>query len=80
MKSFNTINKANLPQFLFTWDDIKKAREKQTDKTVVGLAIINDSTEVGHEFLDALESQGAEYFLWSQRHEKENMIKLRDVA
>ena len=32
IKSFNTINKSNLPTFLFSWDDIKPVREKITKK------------------------------------------------
>ncbi|TXD51271.1 MULTISPECIES: DUF1829 domain-containing protein [unclassified Polaribacter] len=32
IKSFNTINKSNLPSFLFAWDDIKPVSEKTTKK------------------------------------------------
>ena len=30
VKSFNTLNKINVPNFLFTWEDIKPVREEQT--------------------------------------------------
>lgn len=70
IKSFNTINKSNLPSFLFSWDDIKPVREKITKKEVKAIAIINDiDKEIKQEFLDALKSKNANYILWS---EKEN--------
>lgn len=78
IKSFNSINKMNLPHFLFTWDDIKKVREQQTQKEIIGLAIINDiDREVSEEYLSALESKGAQHILWSQRHTPENVNKLK---
>lgn len=77
IKSFNSINKMNLPQFLFTWDDIKKVREQQSGKKIMGLAIINDlDREINDEYLAALESKGAQHILWSQRHSPENRGKL----
>lgn len=76
IKSFNTINKSNLPTFLFAWDDIKPVREKTTKKEVKAIAIINDiEKEIKTEFLDALKSKNADYILWSER-EAELNIKL----
>ena len=81
IKSFNSMNKLNLPNFLFTWDDIKSIREKVTDKQVVGLAIINDEEkEIQEEYLDALKSKNADYILWTQRHTPENVNKLKMAA
>ncbi len=81
IKSFNSVNKMNLPHFLFTWDDIKKVREQQTEKEIIGLAIINDiDREVSEEYLSALDSKGAQYILWSQRHIPENISKIKFVA
>lgn len=81
IKSFNSVNKMNLPHFLFTWDDIKKVREKQTQKEIIGLAIINDiDREVSDEYLSALDNKGAEYILWSQRNTPENISKIKLVA
>ena len=81
IKSFNSVNKMNLPQFLFTWDDIKKIREQQTQKEIIGLAVINDiDREVSDEYLSALDNKGAQYILWSQRHAPENINKLKLVA
>ncbi len=81
IKSFNSMNKLNLPNFLFTWDDIKSIREKVTDKQVVGLAIINDEEkEIQTEYLDALKSKNADYILWTQRHTPENVNKLKIAA
>lgn len=81
IKSFNSVNKLNLPQFLFTWDDIKKIRAKQTKKLIIGLAVINDiDKEVSDEYLSALDNKGAQYILWSQRHKPENINKIKSAA
>lgn len=78
IKAFNTINKLNLPHFLFTWDDVRQVRERQTEKMVTGLAIINDEEkEVKNEYLDALHNKGADFILWSERHKPENLNKLK---
>lgn len=81
IKSFNSVNKINLPHFLFTWEDIKKVREQQTQKEIIGLAVINDiDREVSEEYLSALDNKGAQYILWSQRNSEENIKKLQQVA
>lgn len=81
IKSFNSVNKMNLPQFLFTWEDIKKVREQQTQKDIIGLAVINDiENEVSDDYLSALDSKGAQYILWSQRYSPANIKKLKLVA
>jgi len=68
IKSFNTINKSNLPTFLFSWDDIKPVREKITKKQVNAVAIINDfEKDIKAEFLEALKAKNADYILWSER-------------
>lgn len=73
IKSFNTINKSNLPTFLFSWDDIKPVREKITKKKVNAIAIINDvEKEIKTEFLDALKAKNADYILWRQRDTEES--------
>lgn len=78
IKSFNSVNKMNLPSFLFTWGDIKKVREQQIQKEIIGLAVINDiDREVNNEYLSALDNEGAQYILWSQRHNAENIRKLK---
>lgn len=77
IKAFNTVNKLNLPHFLFTWDDVKQVREKQTEKKVYGLAIINNSEdEIKSDYLDALKNKGADYILWTERNENHNKEKL----
>jgi len=77
IKTFNTLNKFNLPHFLFTWADIKESRERITGKSIVGLAIINnEEKEIKSEYLNALDTKGASYFLWSDRYKKESVKKL----
>lgn len=77
LKSFNTVNKMNVPNFLFAWDDIKATREKVTKKQLKGLAIVNDiDNSAKSEYLEALRSKGSEVILWSQRHQPDNIRKL----
>ncbi|RYE13991.1 MAG: DUF1829 domain-containing protein, partial [Sphingobacteriaceae bacterium] len=77
IKSFNSVNKLNLPNFLFTWDDIKSVREKITHKQVVGLAIINnEEKEIVQDYMDALTSRNADFILWNDRHRPENIKKI----
>lgn len=77
IKSFNSLNKMNVSNFLFGWDDIKLSRERVTGKTLKGLAIINDQDkDVKPLYLDALESKGAKFILWKQRHQPEMKEKL----
>jgi len=79
IKAFNSINRLNLPHFLFTWDDVKKVREIQTEKNVIGLAIINNQEHnVKSEFLEALESKNAKSIIWSDRYSRENIAKLKE--
>ncbi len=81
IKSFNSIKNTYLTHFLFAWNDIKEVREKQTQKKVVGLAVINDvDRTVNEEYIEALNKYGAEHILWSQRHKPENIQKLKEVA
>ncbi|NLX65403.1 MAG: DUF1828 domain-containing protein [Bacteroidales bacterium] len=77
IKSFNSLNKINVPNFLFGWEYIKPAREKVSGKELKGLAIVNNVDKVvKQEYLDALESKGATYILWEQRHQTEMLEKL----
>ncbi len=81
IKSFNSVNKANIPNFLFTWEDIKKARQQLTNKKVVSLAFINDGNKkVQEEYLNALQSRNADYILWSQRYDDNSIMKLKEAV
>jgi len=81
IKSFSTINKSNLPSFLFAWDDIMPVREKLTKKEVEAIAIINDiDKEIRAEYLEALKSKNANYILWSEKDDEKNIRKLKLVA
>jgi len=78
IKAFNSVNKLNLPNFLFTWDDVRQIREKQTDKKIIGLAVINnEESEIKNEYLEALKNKGTEYILWNERNKIENINKLK---
>ena len=77
IKSFNTINKQNIPNFLFSWEDIKPVREKLTKKNINAIAIINDlDKEIKTEFLEALKTKNANYILWSERDLEKNKMLL----
>ncbi len=78
IKSFNRLNKINVPNFIFGWDDIKDTRQKITGKAIRGLAIVNDiEKEPKQEYIDALNSKGSEIILWSNRFDQLNISKLR---
>ncbi len=77
IKSFNSLNKFNLPNFLFTWQDIKELRENITQKKLVSLAIINNTDNpVRKEYLDALKSKGSDFILWDKRNDPANIRKM----
>ena len=81
IKSFNTLNKINVPNFLFSWEDIKEAREAASGKELKGLAIINDTDrEVKGEYISALNKYGADCILWSKRERVENLQLLKMVS
>ena len=78
LKSFNSLNKINVPNFLFAWEDIKPERERVSGKELKGLAIVNNwDKEIKQEYLDALESKGAGVILWRQRHQPDMLEKIR---
>lgn len=77
IKSFNSLNKMNVPTFLFGWEDIKNVREKISGKQLKGLAIINDiEKDIKQEYISALESKGADIIMWSSRHKPDMLEKL----
>ena len=78
IKSFNNLTKMNLPHFLFTWEDIKIVRERQTGKNVIGLAMVNDEgQDIKGEYLNLISGKKAKYILWSERYKPENTQKLK---
>lgn len=78
IKSFTTLNKLNVPSFLFSWEDIKPTREKITNKQITALALINNKEkEIKDEFLDAFSTKNAKFILWDERYTPENISKLK---
>ncbi|MDR3094991.1 MAG: DUF1828 domain-containing protein [Bacteroidales bacterium] len=81
IKSFNSLNKLNVPNFLFGWEDIKSAREKISGKELKSIAMINDvEKELKQEYIGAFETKGTDFVLWSNRHQPEMIEKLKLVA
>ncbi|MBR6083815.1 MAG: DUF1828 domain-containing protein [Salinivirgaceae bacterium] len=81
LKSFNSLNKINVPSFLFSLDDIRPVREKTSGKELLSLAVINDSEkEIKPEYINALQSKNTDIIFWSERNKPENIQKLRMVA
>lgn len=77
LKSFNALNKMNVPNFLFSYEDVKEARQRVSGKALQGLAIVNDEDrEIKSEYLKAFESKNVDYILWSERNKSENLQKL----
>lgn len=80
IKPFNTLTQSMVERFLFGWNDIREVRAKQSQKTLEGIAIINDTDSAPkEELLNALKSKNANVFLWSQRH-KPASIELLKVS
>lgn len=78
LKSFNALTKMNVPNFLFSYEDVKEARQRVSGKDLLSLAIVNDEDrEIKSEYLRAFESKNVDYILWSERHKSENLKKLR---
>lgn len=80
IKSFNSLNKMNVPNFLFSYEDIKEGRERISGKKLESVAIINDEREIRPEFLTALETHNTKYILWSKRNTLDNINKLKLIA
>lgn len=77
IKSFNSINKSMLGNFLFSWDDIKPVRQRVAQKDIHAIAMINDiEKSIGEEYLKALTSKGADYILWSKKNAPVNKNKI----
>ncbi len=78
LKSFNSLNRINVPNFLFGWEDIKTIREKISGKELKSLAVINNiDREIKSEYSEALRSKGADIILWEERHQAEILNKLK---
>ena len=69
IKPLNTLNKDSVVSFLFSWEDIKDARERVSCKTLNSLAIINDIDNIAKpEYVEALKSKNANVMLWSEKN------------
>lgn len=81
LKSFNSLNKINVPNFLFSLDDIKPVREKTSGKEMLSLAVINDiEKDIKPEYIYALKSRNTDILFWSERNKPENLQKLRPTG
>lgn len=81
LKAFNTLNKMNVPGFLFGMDDIRPVREKTSGKQLLSLAVVNDiDKEIKPEYINALQSKNTDVIFWSERNKPENIQKLHLVA
>ena len=77
LRTFNSLNNNNVPNFLFCWEDVKGPRESLSGKELKGLVFVNDEiSNPKKEFLDAIKSKGADYILWSDRHAPNNIKKI----
>lgn len=75
------MNKINVPNFLFTWNDIKPVREEQTGKKVSSLAIVNDlAIKLKPEYIEALKTYGCGYVPWSQKDSPETIKLFKDLV
>ena len=78
VKAFSQINKNNLTNFLFSWEDIQPERRRLSRKQVVAVAIICDTDHnIKPEYLEALNSRQAKAIAWSERNKPESVAKLK---
>lgn len=67
LKSFNSLNRTNIPNYLFSLDDIKSNRERTSGKKLISIAIVNDiGKELKKEYVSALKSKDTEVIFWSE--------------
>ena len=77
IKSFNSLSKMNVPNFLFSWQDIRETRQNISGKTLKSLAIVNDiDKEIEPKYIQALKSKEADVVLWKERHQPTMIQKL----
>lgn len=70
IKPFGSLDKSNVPKFLFALDDVREEREKITGKEMYGIAIIDDrSGGVKEEYVHALESRDVKIITWDRRND-----------
>ena len=78
IKTFGELNKMNVPNFLFAFDDVRDGRSRLTGKEILGLALVDDSeSDPKREFVSAIESRGVGLIPWTgiDRPEYRSMIK-----
>lgn len=81
IKSFNTLNRLNVPNFLFGFEDIKSLRETATSKELLSLAIVNDEDrDIKPEFISAFESKDVDILYWSKRNSPDSLQLLKKVS
>jgi hypothetical protein len=81
IKTFNSLQQNYLSAFLFSWGDIKVAREKVSQKTVSAVAIINNiGNSIKPEYLEALDSVNANYILWDERNNDKSLSYLKPTG
>ncbi len=81
IRSFNSLDKNNVPGFLFAWNDIKEARQNASGKSLKSLAIVNnEDKEVKEEYIKALENKGSGIIKWTEREKEKERDKLKLIA
>lgn len=77
LKTFNSLNILNVSNFLFSSEDIKETRERQSGKELKSVAIINnENKDLKQEYLEVFKKKDADYILWTEREQKEQVKKL----
>ena len=80
VKSFSSLNKINVPNFLVTWQDVRENRESTSGKTIQGMAIVNDTIiTIRQEYTDALLMKGCDILPWSQKDSPQTKERLQQL-
>lgn len=77
IKAFGDLNRINVPNFLFAFEDIRENRHRQTNKDIRAVAVIDDRDgEPKPEYLNALQSRDIALIPWSKRNTPDNISKI----
>lgn len=68
LKAANSIQKNTISSFVYSWQNVKKVREKHIDKSFEAAVVLNDvEHEPKADLIEALELENVEVYYWSDK-------------
>lgn len=74
IKPFQRIDKSNLSNFLFYYDDVKELRQTTAKKKFDALAVVKYESNPKPEFLHALSAKNVGYVLWDRGYNDSELL------